>query len=273
MRQRSSIPIRSCRQLLVFLSLLAAACGSAKGGPPGPGGGSGSGGSAPGGGGAGGAGGDGAGGVGGDGPGGSGGRGGAAVPDGASADDAATPSPADGGPVVGQASEGGVATGPGDAAAAPPDSAPLTTSFQVDGVATWLGNARAAYSIIHDDVCDPSANGVFAHADPELFKRGLHAGFGVIAGTCVSEKKWDNVKTLVSHGHDVFNHSWTHNCLSNRADCAGNGTPSSDFALEIDQAGKFIQDNTGVTARYYIFPFDVFGAGAVAHLQQAGYLG
>jgi hypothetical protein len=140
-------------------------------------------------------------------------------------------------------------------------------------VATWRGNATAAYTIIHDDLCDSSTEGSFVKADPELVKRGLRAGFGAIVGTCESQRAWARVKTLVSHGHDVFNHSWTHSCLSNAADCNGNGTPTSDFAREIDQSDRLLRAMTGLTVQYMIFPYDVCGSGAVAHLKQIGYIG
>jgi hypothetical protein len=166
-----------------------------------------------------------------------------------------------------------------DASAQPVDAAMVAEGpaaaggmYKVEGVATWRGNATAAYSIIHDDVCDSSANGVFSRADPELTRRGLHAGFGVIAGTCDSDNRWGAVKTVVSHGHDLFSHSWTHSCLGTPAECDGQKA-TSNLAQEIDRATKAILDNTGVTAQYYIFPFDICGAAAVAHLKQAGYLG
>src|SRR5438132_12354998 len=96
-------------------------------------------------------------------------------------------------------------------AAAPTPASIVTAapaSFQVDGVATWRGDATAAYSLIHDDICDPHALGVFSAAEPELHQRGLHAGFGVIVATCAAAGRWPEVRTLLAHGHDVFSHSW-----------------------------------------------------------------
>jgi peptidoglycan/xylan/chitin deacetylase (PgdA/CDA1 family) len=99
--------------------------------------------------------------------------------------------------------------------------------FKVDSVAKWRGNATAAYSIIHDDVCDDSALGVFSSAQPLLKAHGLTAGFGVIVGECdktasddtgdvdpnTGKAKWDEVKSLQADGNDIFSHSWDHPCI------------------------------------------------------------
>jgi peptidoglycan/xylan/chitin deacetylase (PgdA/CDA1 family) len=146
--------------------------------------------------------------------------------------------------------------------------------FRLDGVASWRGNATAAYSIIHDDLCDPSTNGSFTHADPELVKRGLHAGFGAIVNQCQTiSGTWNKVKTLVSHGHDIFSHSWTHSCIGSASECEGNGMVTNDLAKELEQADRVLEMQLGITVEYFIFPFDVCGASAVARLKQLGYLG
>jgi peptidoglycan/xylan/chitin deacetylase (PgdA/CDA1 family) len=166
-----------------------------------------------------------------------------------------------------------------DAAPAPdappppaPDAAPPAASYAITGVATWRGGVDAAYTLIHDAVCDVAAGGGLAHADPELTKRGLHAGFGVIVGQCEAAE-WPQVKALVAHGHDVFSHSWSHRCLGTARDCGNLGAPTTDFSVEIDQAGTVLEMNLGVPVQYFTFPFDVCGAEALAHLKSRGYLG
>jgi hypothetical protein len=146
-------------------------------------------------------------------------------------------------------------------------------AYKLEGVATWRGDKTAAFSVIHDDLCDASVNGIFKTADPELMQRGLHGGFGAITETCDSEKAWPKVKILVDHGHDIFSHSATHHCLGDASACSGNGTPSSDYTKEIDNTVAAIMKNVGVKAEFFIFPYDVCGAGAVAHLKQNGFLG
>jgi peptidoglycan/xylan/chitin deacetylase (PgdA/CDA1 family) len=172
-----------------------------------------------------------------------------------------------GGSGGGGTSGGGGAGGGGAGGGAPSDSV-----FRVDGVATWRANAKAAYTIIHDDLCDPTTFGSFDHSDPLLVARGLHAGFGANPNTCNTESKWPAVKTLVNHGHDVFNHSWDHACIGDMTACGGNKY-SANLVLEIDQAGQLIQMQTGIAPRFFIFPYDVCGTTAIAHLQQAGYIG
>jgi peptidoglycan/xylan/chitin deacetylase (PgdA/CDA1 family) len=169
----------------------------------------------------------------------------------------------DGGPGGSAGPDGGAGAGGSGPAGA----------FKLEGVATWRGDKTAAYSIIHDDLCDPSVNGAFKIADPELVKRGLHAGFGAITETCDSQNAWAKVKTLVDHGHDIFSHSGTHHCLGDASACSGNGTPSTDYTKEIDNPGKAIEMHVGVKVEYFIFPYDVCGAGAVARLKQTGYVG
>jgi peptidoglycan/xylan/chitin deacetylase (PgdA/CDA1 family) len=165
--------------------------------------------------------------------------------------------------------------GGGVAEAGPPSSA----SFAVDGVATWRGDATGAYSIIHDDVCDSSALGVFSQGDPELYARGLHAGFGVIVSRCDAAKSgtWAQVKTLIAHGHDVFGHSWDHPCMTKDKGLAASCDPSAplsvDFAKEIGQAGTLLKTKTGVSLDFFIFPYDVCDPTAITYLKGQGYLG
>ncbi len=149
--------------------------------------------------------------------------------------------------------------------------------FKVEGVASWRGDAAAAYSLIHDDVCSDGVEGVFSHADPELARRGLHAGFGVIAGVCESKKRWNKVRQLVAHGHEVFSHSWSHPCMTNDHKLAESCNPTArrsiDFLQEIDVAGAVMLQRLGAPPDFFIFPFDVCDPAAIARLQKQGYLG
>src|SRR4051794_18463430 len=143
----------------------------------------------------------------------------------------------------------------GSAPAAATAAAPAV-SLRLDGVAPWRGDARAAYSLIHDDVCDHDALGVFSVADPELVKRQLHAGFGVIAGRCdrPGGGTWSQVRTLVAHGHDVFGHSLTHPCMTDDRALAEACDPvaphSIDFAEQVGQALASLTAHTGQPQRF-----------------------
>ncbi len=153
------------------------------------------------------------------------------------------------------------------------DRAPPPPSFSVAEVATWRGGALGAYSIVHGSVCDGNALGAFKHADPELTRRGLRAGFSVIVTSCgpAPGDQWPKVKALAEHGHDIINHSYSFACLAGRQ-CAGRRA-SLDFAFEIDQATDILQKTVAVPVRYFAFPFDACGPEAIAHLRQRGYLG
>jgi hypothetical protein len=186
------------------------------------------------------------------------GAGGNAVPaqGGSSGSDAATPS--DGQPAV--------------------DSAPAAVSLQVTGAATWRGNATAAYSIVHEVVCDQSVlNGPFTVAQPELTMRNLRGGFGLIVNRCEAANVWQKVKEMVANGHDVFSNTFNHRCLTTNntlaMGCDSAAMRTNDFATEIDRAAMMLEERTGVKPGFILFPYDVCDPGAVARAKTRGYVG
>jgi hypothetical protein len=80
----------------------------------------------------------------------------------------------------------------------------------------------------------------------------------------------------VVRGHDVFNHTLDHPCLTADARLAAGCDPaaprSTDFAQQIDGAAALLQQN-GIAPDFFIFPYDVCDPAAVAWLGQRGYLG
>ena len=207
------------------------------------------------------------GGGGGSGGAGSGGAGGAAGAAGTGGGGAGGTGAGGAGGTGGGGSGGGGAAGAGGAGGAMTPALALS----VAGVATWRGNADAAYSLMHDDVCDPSAEGGLAIAEPELTRRGMRGGFGLIVGSC-SAAEWAKIKALGDRGHDVYNQSWSHPCLGNPREC-GTAMASMDFATELDRSTQVLTDRLGRPVDYFIFPYDACGAPALAHLRQRGYLG
>jgi peptidoglycan/xylan/chitin deacetylase (PgdA/CDA1 family) len=152
-----------------------------------------------------------------------------------------------------------------------PGGAPAESNvgaITVEGVGTWKGNATAAYSIIHDDACDYTTDSLFKIADPELVARGLRAGFGAIVERCQERPGvWAEMETLVSHGHEILCHSWTHPDFVTT-------TPLPDLSIEIDQATNVLAANIpDQKLEYFIFPFDSFTQAMVDHLGAIGYTG
>jgi hypothetical protein len=159
---------------------------------------------------------------------------------------------------------------------------PATSVFKLESVATWRGNTLAAYSLIHDDVCDDNLDPAFSIAAPELKKRGFHAGFGVIVSFCKrgGVDKWPAIRALIAEGHDIFSHSWSHPCIDGDTEHPPEECPppqssvySGDIATEIGRAGQELQARTGAALDYFIFPYDYCAPRAVDYLKSHGYLG
>jgi hypothetical protein len=165
--------------------------------------------------------------------------------------------------------------GPAADVTAPPPSA---RAFRLDGVANWKGNAEGAYSIVHEILCDPGLTGPFRIAEPELTKRGLRGGFGVLAGSCGSGGNWAKVKTLVMNGHDVFSNTMSNVCLTGNntlamgAGCPANGR-STNYATQIDMAAMLLQQQAGVNPGFLLLPYDVCDPMAITRARQAGHIG
>jgi hypothetical protein len=211
----------------------------------------------------------------------SGGSGGGPRPNGSGGSPAGTgggSGPGSGGsPGVSQGGSSGTDAPPGDVVP-PADGAPAAVTLKVTGAATWRGNATAAYSIVHEVVCDESVlNGPFNVADPELKMRNLRGGFGLIVNRCEAANAWQKVKTMVANGHDVFSHTFNHRCLTTNntlaMGCDAAVMRSNDFATEIDRAATMLEERTGVKPGFILFPYDVCDPGAVTRAKMRGYVG
>ncbi|HVJ21570.1 MAG TPA: polysaccharide deacetylase family protein [Polyangiaceae bacterium] len=133
-------------------------------------------------------------------------------------------------------------------------------------VTPWKENAKAAYTIIHDDLCDVSLDSAFDVADVELNARGLRAGFGAIVGSCVERDLWSRMETLRQHGHEIVCHSWSHPNLVEDL--------TANVDQELNQATMTLNASlAGQNTSYYIFPYDAFNDGLIAQLDALGYVG
>ncbi|HEY2901086.1 MAG TPA: polysaccharide deacetylase family protein [Polyangia bacterium] len=153
---------------------------------------------------------------------------------------------------------------------------PATAAFKLGAVATWHGNATAAYSIIHDDICDDSVTGAMAIAEPEQTMRGIHGGYGVITSKC-DDTKWAKLKAMIADGHDVFNHSTNHPCMTSDKNLAAACDPiaplSTDWKTEIDDSTALLKSKLGIPIVFFIFPYDVCDPAAIARIKGLNYLG
>jgi hypothetical protein len=182
---------------------------------------------------------------------------------------------------AGSAGGGGGGGAPADAAvvqdSAAADSPPSSRVFKVTGVASWRGNAAGAYSIVHEVGCDASSNGIFKYAHPEMMSRGLRGGFGLVVSGCERDRRWDTLKAMAAHGHDLINNSLNYACLTGNAGnggCAGAGIRrSTDYAAEIDNAATQLQQKAGVPPGFFLFPYEVCETAALNRVKQRGYLG
>ncbi|QLG88646.1 polysaccharide deacetylase family protein [Chitinibacter bivalviorum] len=159
-----------------------------------------------------------------------------------------------------------------DCACATPTPTPSPTSNKTAVIGavqttTWKNGAKGAYSLVHDDYCSmPIATDPYIKIiDPELSKRGLTAGFGMITGSC-SEQHWAAAKDFIAHGHEIVSHSRNH--------------PDpyiSDAALE-DQLNGSAADIAAklndYKASYFVWPSDAASTVATDFLKnKTNYLG
>ncbi len=143
-----------------------------------------------------------------------------------------------------------------------PDEPPRWT---VSGVTTWRGDATGAYTIFHDDTCNGSVDNQLEVAEPALTARGLVASFGAIAKDCDDRNLWDELEVLRSHGHEIANHSFTHENLTD----AG-----VDLMEQIDEAHALLTEHlTDFVPSFFIFPYDAFNDDLLDRLRGLNYLG
>lgn len=148
----------------------------------------------------------------------------------------------------------------------------LPAFSQTVTITPWKDGARAAYSVTMDDFCLTGARGIAMHADSLFRNRNMTFGFGAIVGFC-RERDWGIAKTLLAHGHEVLNHSWTHGCPRTESWCAGPAWEGARLAKEIDSAGLEIERHLGRRPLFFLFPFDIWTPGQITHLKSRGYLG
>ncbi len=149
-------------------------------------------------------------------------------------------------------------------------------------IATWKNNAKGAYNLIHDDFGDAGVIGINNYADTMTFNRGIKITFGAITRSCEQNPAMyaKANEMIYQHGHEIINHSHTHSCAVNSANCGGTGdnyawgeVATQRLNIEVDSSSKSILKNTGIQPRYFIYPYDQFSTNSDNYLKSKGYIG
>jgi chitodextrinase/peptidoglycan/xylan/chitin deacetylase (PgdA/CDA1 family) len=129
----------------------------------------------------------------------------------------------------------------------------------------WKNGAKAAYSMLHDDLCAWITDGQIDYAAPALKQRGLVAAFGMITGTC-GDKHWAAAKQFLADGNEIYSHTRNHiDARSKDWDAVGQISGSSD-----DMAARL----AGYRPSFFAWPSDVAADAPLAYLRTAsGYIG
>jgi hypothetical protein len=137
--------------------------------------------------------------------------------------------------------------------------------------ATWKDNAKAAYTLVHDDFGAVQTPGIVNYADTIAYNRGVKFCFGAITGDC-DANDWADARRMMTHGHEVINHSHTHRCAFQPGWCDLVYTPA-EFPVELDGSTTLIEQGAGVRPRFFIHPFDLSTTEVLDRLKSLGYLG
>ena len=138
-------------------------------------------------------------------------------------------------------------------------------------IAPWPGTAVAAYTLIADDFCGGLAGQ--NHADTIMANRGMGMAFGAMVASC-DDAAWAQARGMISRGHEIINHSWSHMCATTVERCGSGPTYGPElFAQEYGQSTQGIEQNLGVRPTFFIFPYDESTDTARAYLKGLGYLG
>jgi len=142
----------------------------------------------------------------------------------------------------------------------PPTPSLERAMVRVEGVEPWRDGARAAYSLVHEDLCD-SSTGTLRIAVPALRTRGLSAGLAATVTLC-SESGWTALRTLAAEGFEIVNHGWWHQ------------DPTSETAnQEVDESRKELQRRTGASITFFACPQANPDPDIVRFALQHGHLG
>ncbi len=134
--------------------------------------------------------------------------------------------------------------------------------FALEGIAKWRDDATAAYTMFHDDLCDPTVVGIPQIAVPALNRAGLVAGMATIADECEADQLWDMVAQVEAGGHEIVNHSATHPEIT-----------KGNAMHEVAESKALLDAHVERPVTFFVFPYDYFTPATVARVSAAGHLG
>ncbi len=186
---------------------------------------------------------------------------------------AATDGSMDGDGAAGAGAGGGSGGSGGTPNVPPPDvidDSPVACHAAADAggftfvkLATWKDDAKAAYSMIHDDMCGSALAGIQDLAVPQLEAHNLTAALGPFVEACdESGGLWDVVRLAQAQGNEIVNHSYTH----------PNITPEN-AAKEVSDAKRAMDAHLETPVEFYIFPYDFWTPATVSAVGAAGHIG
>ena len=139
-------------------------------------------------------------------------------------------------------------------------------------VLKWKNGAQAAYTIIHDDLCNPEISGIYRYADTIAYNRGIRFGAAAIAKLCYDkgEPMWDIMKRMVDHGHEIVSHSWAHGASVDLGWLAQNWSVELDVIKSKEVIEKYVP---GAEVTFMVFPYDAYDEQRIEEIRAHGYLG
>ena len=155
-----------------------------------------------------------------------------------------------------------------DTSASECSSAEDAGGFTFKEIPSWMDGATAAYSFIHDDLCDFGVRGIQNNAVPALNAHHIHAGLGPFVEACDDKDSWgpdgmwDQVLQFQKDGHEIINHSYTHPSIT-----------TSNSAKEVTEAKQIMDDHMDNPITFYIFPYDYFTSSTISAVESAGHIG
>ncbi len=135
---------------------------------------------------------------------------------------------------------------------------------------SWPGAAKAAWTCTLDD----GIRDQYTIAAPLLKKYELPATFFVLAWAPESTEKaeakkpgswsgitWEEMKELIADGHEIGNHSWSHQDFRRM--------PAEKYDKEILAAQERIAERVGVKPTTFCFPFNGMNEASLAVVQES----